>query len=76
MILTPSNQVLTQIALLTVKNTSRLQKDPQLLKSYSAAIRQQLDCGIIEVITNESVEDPYKHYIPHHAVVTQSASTT
>ena len=55
---------------------SRLQKDPQLLRSYAAVIQEQLDRGIIEVVTNESVEGPYKHYIPHHAVVTPSKNTT
>ena len=68
--------ITTELSFGSWQALSRLQKDPQLLKSYSAAIRQQLDCGIIEVITNEFVEGPYKHYIPHHAVITQSKSTT
>ena len=55
---------------------SRLQKDPQLFQSYTAIIQEQLERGIIEKVTSESVEGPNKHYIPHHAVITPTKTTT
>ena len=54
----------------------RLQKNPQLFQSYATIIQEQLERGIIEKVTNESVEGPNKHYIPHHAVITPTKNTT
>ena len=66
-----------QLALGRLKSVlNRLQKDPQLLKSYTAILQEQLEQGIIETVTSESVEGPLKHYIPHHAVVTPTKTTT
>ena len=66
-----------QLALGRLKSVlNRLQKDPQLLKSYTAILQEQLERGIIETVTRESVEGPLKHYIPHHAVVTPTKTTT
>ena len=57
---------------------NRLQKHPELLKSYAAIIQEQLERGIIKAVTAESIEGPLKHYmyIPHHAVVTPTKTTT
>ena len=55
---------------------SRLQRDHQLLRSYAAIIQEQLERGIIEAVKIESMEGPLKHYMPHHAVVTLSKTTT
>ena len=41
----------------------RLQKNPQLFQSYATIIQEQLECDIIEKVTNKSVEGPNKHYI-------------
>ena len=54
---------------------SRLQNDPQLFQSYATIIQEQLERGIIEKVTSESVEGPNKHYIPH-AVITPTKTTT
>ena len=55
---------------------SKLARNPQLLEAYAAIIREQLERGIIEMVTKESPHGPLKHYIPHHAVVTPSKATT
>ena len=66
-----------QLALGRLKSVlNRLQKDPQLLKSYTAILQEQLEWGIIETVTSEPVEGPLKHYTPHHAVVTPTKTTT
>ena len=54
----------------------KLKKSPPLLKHYDEIIQEQLDRGIIEKVTNDSLEGPIKHYIPHHPVVTPGKSTT
>ena len=55
---------------------SKLQRDPQLHQAYAAVIQEQLERGIIEKVTDKSPEGPRKHYIPHHAVVTPTKTTT
>ena len=54
----------------------KLQKDDQLLQTYATVIQEQVERGIIEKVTDESVGGLLKHYIPHHAVVTPTKTTT
>ena len=66
-----------QLVVGRLKSTLRkLEKSPPLLKRYDEIIREQLDRGIIEKVTSDSLEGPIKHYIPHHPVVTPGKSTT
>ena len=66
-----------QLAEGRLKSTlGKLQKDPQLLQSYAAVIQEQLERGIIERVSSESIQGIAKHYIPHHAVVTPTKATT
>ena len=55
---------------------SKLRRDPQLLKTYTTVIQEQVERGIIEGVTEDSPGGPHKHYIPHHAVVTPAKTTT
>ena len=55
---------------------SRFVKDPQLLSSYSDVIAQQVDRGIIERVTPDSVTGSRVHYLPHQPVLTPSKMTT
>ena len=43
---------------------------------YADVIHDQLDRGIIERVSSDTKEGPVKHYIPHHAVITPSKTTT
>ena len=43
-----------------------------MLQSFN----EQLEHGIIEIVSDESPEGPSKHYIPHHAVETPSKAIT
>ena len=66
-----------QLAIGCLKSTlQRLEKNPYLLEMYSAVIQEQLERGIIEKVSNESEQGTVKHYIPHHAVITSTKSTT
>ena len=55
----------------------RLRKDQCILREYDSVIKNQLSCGIIEV-----VEKPLDgvigrtHYLPHHAVIRKDKLTT
>ena len=65
-----------QLAFSSLKSIlGRLQRNPELLQSYSTIIQDQLERGIIEKVTSESLEGPNKHYIPHHAVITPTKTT-
>ena len=66
-----------QLAVGRLKSTlNRLKKNPHLLEMYSAVIGEQVERGIIEKVTSESEQGEVKHYIPHHAVITPTKSTT
>ena len=66
-----------QLAVGRLKSTlQRLKKDPHLLQMYSAIIQEQLEQGIIEKVCSKSKQDVIQHYIPHHAVITPTKSTT
>jgi hypothetical protein len=58
-------------------NLPRRRQSPQLLKEYDAIIRDQLDKGIVETVTEPalSVSDRV-HYLPHHGVVRQDKATS
>ena len=38
------------------------------MKAYDSVIRDQLEKGVIEKVT-EKYADGQKHYLPHHAVI-------
>ena len=66
-----------QLAMGRLKSTlQRLKKDPRLLEKYTAIIQEQLKRRIIERISNETEKGVLKHYIPHHAVITPTKTTT
>jgi len=66
-----------QLAVGRLKSTlNKLRKDPHLLETYSTIIQEQLEQGIIEKVSSESEQGNVKHYIPHHAVITPTKSTT
>ena len=66
-----------QLALGRLKSIlQRLVKIPTLLEKYDAIIKEQLNKGIIERVTDETDEGPLKHYIPRHSVITPSKTTT
>ena len=58
----------------------KLQLKPDLLLEYDKIIREQLKCGIIEVIDPDQSSKmsckPNVHYLPHHSVVRQDSQTT
>ncbi len=51
---------------------SRLKHKPELLKKYDAVLKDQLSKGVIDDIGERGP----KHYLPHHAVINPSKSTT
>ena len=53
----------------------KLRKEPEVLEEYNAVIKEQLDSGVIEKVTELEKTDKV-HYIPHLAVVRKEASTT
>ncbi|XP_060551271.1 uncharacterized protein LOC132712851 [Ruditapes philippinarum] len=55
---------------------SKLQRKPEMMKLYDNVIEDQKQKGIIEKVDNKTRENGLVHYIPHHAVVTPSKSTT
>ena len=54
----------------------RLKKEPELLKTYIATIKDQIEKGVIEKVLVDTVEGPIKHYCPHHPVITPLKTTT
>ena len=55
----------------------RLLQQPALLKEYDAIIRDQVQRGVVEVVTDPTPTDGRAvHYLPHHAVVRQDKATT
>ena len=66
-----------QLAVGRLKFTvQRLRKDPCLLKMYTDVIQDQLDRGVIKRVSSDIKESIAKHYIPYHAVITPSKTTT
>lgn len=54
----------------------KLVKVPTLFERYDAIIKEQLNRGSIEKITDESEEGSVRHYIPHHPMITPLKATT
>ncbi len=57
----------------------RLRQTSQLLTEYSTIIQDQLDKGIIELVSQPSLSlsnSDRVHYLPHHGVVRQDKSTS
>lgn len=55
----------------------RLRQTPQLLAEYYAIIQDQLDKGIVEVVTQPTCTASDRvHYLPHHGVVRQDKDTS
>ena len=53
----------------------KLRKEPEVLEEYNTVIKEQLDSGVIEKVTELEKADKVR-YIPHLAVVRKDASTT
>ena len=69
----PTNQ---RTGIVCLRNQVRkLQKTPALLKEYDKIIRDQLAAGIVEKVPAVDLARNV-HYLPHHAVVRENASTT
>lgn len=54
----------------------RLRHDPNILKEYDHAIKDQLSQGIIEAIPQDESSIIRTHYLPHHAIIRQGHATT
>ena len=55
----------------------RLRQTPQLLTEYDAIIQDQLDKGMVEVVTQPTLAvSDQVHYLPHHGVVRQDKATS
>ena len=58
---------------------NRLNNKPQLKSDYIKFMQEYTDLGHMQLITNSSdvnVNKQYSYYLPHHAVVKESSSTT
>ncbi|XP_060577899.1 uncharacterized protein LOC132735020 [Ruditapes philippinarum] len=65
-----------QLAVGRLKSVVRkLENHPDLLQKYSSVLKEQLENGIIEKVT-QNKRDGLCHYLPHHAVVKPDHSTT
>lgn len=55
----------------------RLQKEPDIFREYNQIIKEQLESGIIERVSNSDRDEPGNiHYLPHQAVIRNDALTT
>ncbi|KAL9972922.1 hypothetical protein ACROYT_G019318 [Oculina patagonica] len=70
----PTNYELAMGRLRSLVN--RLMRNPEHLTKYDAVIQEQLQKGIIEVVPDEDSTNTWKHYIPHHEIVTPKKTTT
>lgn len=72
----PSNFVQALSRLRAVVN--RLKQNPKLFKQYQDIITQQLNNNIIERVDDDNTKrrTTMVHYLPHHAVMTPSKTTT
>ena len=69
----PANRELSVGRLKSV--VSKLKNRPELLQKYNSVLTEQLEKGVIERI-EETSGGSLKLYLPHHAVVNPSKSTT
>lgn len=51
-------------------------KNPQLQQNYDKFIKEYCDLGHMEVVPDEEADPPNSYYIPHHAVIKASSTTT
>lgn len=58
-----------------ISSVSKMRNKPELMKAYDSVIRDQLEKGVIEKVT-EKYADGQKHYLPHHAVINPIKLTT
>lgn len=55
----------------------RLRENPILFGQYNQVIRDQVDQGIVEVVPQpEELDGDQVHYLPHHAEIKHSSTTT
>ncbi|XP_071149289.1 uncharacterized protein [Mytilus edulis] len=59
----------------TVNVVNRLRKDPNMLTKYGEIIAKQQRRGFIEKVDDKIPQDRKVHYIPHHPVKKDSATT-
>ena len=59
----------------TVNVVNRLRKDPNMLTKYGEIIAEQQRRGFIEKVDDKIPQDRKVHYIPHHPVKKDSATT-
>ena len=53
-----------------------LRQNPEIMREYDLVIRDQINKGIVEVVSKPDQLDGDKlHYLPHHAVVRQDKET-
>jgi len=55
---------------------NNLSRNDKHLQKYDAAIHDQLQKGIVEVVLDGDYINTLKHYIPHHEVLTPEKTTT
>ena len=53
----------------------KLKQDPELMKKYDSAFKEQKDLGIIEEVSESSALGE-THYTPHHPITRDDRSTT
>ncbi|XP_065902306.1 uncharacterized protein [Dysidea avara] len=54
----------------------RLRQLPDVFQQYDKVIREQLDKGIVEIVSDKAIQNSMVHYLPHHPVVREDKSTT
>ena len=54
----------------------RLREDPELFRSYEEGIKNQLEKGMIEIVSEQTEKGDKLHYIPHRAVIKPENNTT
>ena len=54
----------------------RLKQTPAVLREYDNIIRDQIDKGIVEPVTDSEPMSSRLHYLPHHAVIRTDKTTT
>ena len=54
----------------------RLIHDPEKAKAYNSAIKEYVEKGFAEVVSDEDDEDRTLRYLPHHAVFRNDKTTT
>ena len=54
----------------------RLEQTPSVLREYDDIIRDQVDKGIVEPVTETDPALSRLHYLPHHAVIRTDKTTT